>query len=236
MRIDPLLAALLALPASSLGLPAAAAAAAATTATPFGWTSDPVGWAAVAIFVLAYALVVLEERIHLRKSKPVMFGAAPDLGPDRLEGRGDARTSAARRRGDAFDHVFVEFGQLFFFLVVAMSYVSAMTERNVFEALRAELVSRGFSLSRAVLAHRRDRVLPVGVLDNLTTALIMSAVILAVGAGNIALRLPGLRQPGGRRQRRRRLERLRRHHHADGVAGAQGGVLRVLPHLRARRW
>ena len=55
----------------------ASLAAAQGAATPvFGWTGTAVGWAALAIFVLAYALVVLEERIHLRKSKPVMIGAA----------------------------------------------------------------------------------------------------------------------------------------------------------------
>ena len=44
-----------------------------------------------------------------------------------------------------FRHIFLEFSELFFFLIVAMTYVGAMTERNVFEALRAELVTRGFS-------------------------------------------------------------------------------------------
>ncbi|MFT5032077.1 MAG: lipid-A-disaccharide synthase-like uncharacterized protein [Bacteroidia bacterium] len=34
-----------------------------------------VGYAAIAIFVLAYVLVILEEKIHLRKSKPVLLAA-----------------------------------------------------------------------------------------------------------------------------------------------------------------
>ena len=38
-------------------------------------TLHPAGLAALAIFVAAYVLVVLEERIHLRKSKPVMVAA-----------------------------------------------------------------------------------------------------------------------------------------------------------------
>jgi len=160
------------------------ALAADTTADPsFGWTGTAIGWAAVAIFVLAYALVVFEEHLALRKSKPVMFGAAliwgliawkasvtPGLGGD-----------AARM---AFEHVFVEFAQLFFFLVVAMSYVSAMTERNVFEALRAQLVSRGFSFRQLFWITGVVAFFMSSVLDNLTTALIMSAVVLAVGQGN----------------------------------------------------
>jgi len=38
--------------------------------------NSPVGWTAVAVFVVAYCFVVMEERLHLRKSKPVMIGAA----------------------------------------------------------------------------------------------------------------------------------------------------------------
>src|SRR5436189_60255 len=41
----------------------------------FSWTSTPVGWTIVALFAVAYALVVAEERLDLRKSKPVLFAA-----------------------------------------------------------------------------------------------------------------------------------------------------------------
>lgn len=147
-------------------------------------TDSPVGWAALAIFVLAYALVVLEEHLELRKSKPVMLGAAaiwgliawaaattPGLAPD---------FAAAAFRG-----IFVEFAELFFFLIVAMSFVAAMTERNVFESLRAELVTRGLSYRGLFWITGVLSFFLSAVLDNLTTALIMSAVIMAVAAGNL---------------------------------------------------
>ncbi|HET9484588.1 MAG TPA: sodium:proton antiporter NhaD [Xanthomonadales bacterium] len=153
------------------------------SATSFGWTAEPIGIVALVVFVAAYALVVLEERTHLRKSKPVMLGAAviwaliawkaaltPELG-----------ATAARA---AFEHVFLEFAQLFFFLLVAMTYVSAMTERNVFEALRAELVSRGFSYRQLFWITGVLSFFLSALLDNLTTALVMAGVVLAVGAGN----------------------------------------------------
>src|SRR5699024_362080 len=38
-------------------------------------TSSAVGFIAVAIFVLAYALVMAEEKLHMRKSKPVLVAA-----------------------------------------------------------------------------------------------------------------------------------------------------------------
>jgi hypothetical protein len=39
-------------------------------------TGTPLGLTALAVFVGAYAFVVLEERLALRKSKPVMLAAA----------------------------------------------------------------------------------------------------------------------------------------------------------------
>ena len=44
------------------------AAQAATEAPGLDLVSHPVGWIALALFALAYAAVVLEERIHLAKS------------------------------------------------------------------------------------------------------------------------------------------------------------------------
>ena len=80
--------------------------------------------------------------------------------------------------------MFLEYSEIFFFLVVAMTYVTAMGERGVFEALRSQSDPARLQLSLAVLDHRPLAFLLSPVLDNLTTALVMSAVILAVGAGN----------------------------------------------------
>lgn len=146
-------------------------------------TEHPLGLLAVGIFVTAYAFVVLEEKLHLPKSKPVLVAAGviwaliawycsqdTAIGPDFA--------------ANAFRHIFLEFTELFFFLIVAMSFVAAMTERNVFEALRAELVSRNLSYRSLFWITGIVSFFMSAVLDNLTTALIMSAVILAVGAGN----------------------------------------------------
>ena len=71
MRPLPRIAALLALSAASA--PALANEAASPV---LAMTDHPIGMAAVGIFLLAYLLVVLEERLHLAKSKPVMLAAA----------------------------------------------------------------------------------------------------------------------------------------------------------------
>ena len=40
-----------------------------------GLTGNPLGLLAIAIFVVAYAFVMIEEFIHLPKSKPVILAA-----------------------------------------------------------------------------------------------------------------------------------------------------------------
>lgn len=57
-------------------------------------------------------------------------------------------------------------------------------ERNVFQALRGYLVSRGFSLRRIFWITGALAFLISPIADNLTTALLMGAVVIAVGGGN----------------------------------------------------
>jgi len=147
-------------------------------------STHPIGLLALAFFVLAYVLVVLEEKIRLPKSKPVMLAAAMIWMLIAIYAEGSTAL-APGFAGEAFRHVFLEFAELFFFLIVAMSFVAAIGERNVFQALRAELVSRNFNYHSLFWLTGIISFFMSAVLDNLTTALIMSGVILAVGAGNV---------------------------------------------------
>ena len=73
---------------------------------------------------------------------------------------------------------------MFLFLLVAMTYINAMTERNVFEALRAWLVGRGFGFRKLFWITGGIAFFLSPIADNLTTALLMGAVVLSVGGGN----------------------------------------------------
>lgn len=139
------------------------------------------GIAAVVVFVLAYALVVTEEFLHLRKSKPVLVAAGIIW---TLVGAAYAMHGDTHTAGAAIRHNLMEYAELMLFLLAAMTYINTMEERQLFSALRAWLVSRGFSLRwvfwiTGVLAFF---ISPIA--DNLTTALLMAAVVIAVGAGN----------------------------------------------------
>jgi len=67
---------------------------------------------------------------------------------------------------------------------VAMTYINAMDERNVFEALRSWLVRKGFGFRQLFWITGVLAFFISPVADNLTTALLMCAVVLAVGGDN----------------------------------------------------
>ena len=141
-------------------------------------TSHWVGYAAITVFVLAYILVILEEQIHMRKSKPVMLAAGIIWIMIAAVYVNNGFTHSAEA---AIRHNFLEYAELFFFLMVAMTYINAMLDRGVFDALRSWLVSKGFSYRTLFWLTGILAFFISPVADNLTTALIMCAVVMAVG-------------------------------------------------------
>jgi NhaD family Na+/H+ antiporter len=141
-------------------------------------TATNFGFLAIAIFVIAYVFVILEEKLHLRKSKPVLLAAGLIWILIAIAYLGQPDHTLVEQ---AIRHNFLEYAELFFFLLVAMTYINAMLERGVFDALRDVLVKKGLSYKglfwlTGVLAFF---ISPIA--DNLTTALVMCAVIMAVG-------------------------------------------------------
>ncbi|TDJ48090.1 MAG: sodium:proton antiporter [Gemmatimonadetes bacterium] len=144
-------------------------------------TDHWVGITAVAVFALAYSLVIAEEFTHLRKSVPVIFGAGIIWAFIAQQYAGGTMDHAAE---EAVRHFLVEFAELFLFLLVAMTYVNSMSERGVFDALRSWLVRHGFSYRQLFWITGTISFFLSPVIDNLTTALVMGAVVLAVGQNN----------------------------------------------------
>ena len=142
-------------------------------------TEHWVGYAAIAIFLLAYVLVILEEKTHLRKSKPVLLAAGLIW---IMIGFAYSSHNLPHNAEQAIRHNFLEYAELFFFLLVAMTYISTLLERGVFDALRDWLVSKGFSYRSLFWITGVLAFLISPVADNLTTALIMCAVVMAVGS------------------------------------------------------
>ena len=86
-------------------------------------------------------------------------------------------------RGAVF-HGLEEYGSLLLFLLAAMTYIAALQERNVFATLRGKLVSLGLNMRQIFWATGIFAFFLSPIADNLTTALVMGAVIMAVGAND----------------------------------------------------
>ena len=81
-----------------------------------------VGYFAVIVFIVSYLLVILEEKIHLRKSKPVVLaGTLIWAGIGAYEA-----THGGKHAEEAVKHLVIEIGELFFFLMAAMTYINAL--------------------------------------------------------------------------------------------------------------
>ncbi len=144
-------------------------------------TGSMYGIIALLLFIGAYSLVIMEEKIHMRKSKPVIFAAGIIWILVAVAYAGLGQPEAAEQ---AIRSNLLEYAELLLFLLTAMTYINAMDERNVFQALRSWLVSRGFTLRTVFWVTGFLAFIISPVADNLTTALLMGAVAMAVAGDN----------------------------------------------------
>ena len=154
---------------------------AASTSPSLDLTSHIAGYLALIVFVIAYGFVMVEEFTHLRKSKSVILAAGIIWAIIGWVYASNGMTHAAEA---AVRHNFLEFAELFLFLLVAMTYIESMRERLVFDKLKVWLISRRFSYRQLFWLTGIIAFFMSPIADNLTTALVMGAVVMAVGAGN----------------------------------------------------
>lgn len=166
---------LLALMLLLISTPAAAAAGT------LDLTTSTAGIIAIIIFTAAYVLVMGEERLHMRKSKPVLVAAGLIW---IIIGWTYATNNLPGAAEQAFRHNLLEFAELMLFLLVAMTYINAMEERRLFDALRAWMVKKGFSYRQLFWLSGGLAFFISPIADNLTTALLMCAVIMKVAEGD----------------------------------------------------
>lgn len=153
----------------------------ASTGNAVDLTSHGIGYAALLIFGIAYCLVMLEDVIHLRKSKPVLVAAGLIWA---MIGFYYTQNGMSHDAEAAFRHNLLEYAELFFFLLVAMTYINAMEERKLFDALRAWMVNKGFTLRNIFWLTGVLSFFISPIADNLTTALLMCAIAMKVGGSN----------------------------------------------------
>jgi NhaD family Na+/H+ antiporter len=149
--------------------------------TPQDLTHSTIGYLSVALFLVAYGLVMMEEVIKLRKSKPVLIAAGLIWAMIGITYHDLGQSNIAR---EAIEHNFLEYAELMLFLLVAMTYINAMEERRLFDVLKTWMISRGFHYKTLFWLTGGLSFFISPIADNLTTALLMCAVLMKVGGGD----------------------------------------------------
>ncbi|MGZ5070412.1 MAG: sodium:proton antiporter NhaD [Methylobacter sp.] len=122
-----------------------------------------------------------EEVTELRKSKPMVFAASAIW---IFIAAIYASGGMSEQAGQAFRTTLESYAELFLFIMVSMTYLNAMEDRGVFANLRVWLLSKNFSYRQLFWITGFQAFFISSVCNNLTTALLMGSVILAMGKNN----------------------------------------------------
>jgi Na+/H+ antiporter NhaD/arsenite permease-like protein len=77
----------------------------------------------------------------------------------------------------AIRHNFLEYAELFFFLLLAMTYINSTLERGVFDAMQDVLVSKGLSYKNLFWLTGVLAFFIAPIADKQTTALVMCPLL-----------------------------------------------------------
>ena len=144
-------------------------------------TNHWAGILSLIIFVTAYGFVMAEEFTHLRKSKPVILAAGAIWAIIAIAYGGSSHVEIVE---ETFRHGLLEYAELAFFLLVAMTYIAAKEERDVFNSLKVWLIKKNFNYRQLFWITGVLAFFMSPLADNLTTALVLCAVVMAVGSAS----------------------------------------------------
>lgn len=141
-----------------------------------------IGFATLIIFIIGYYFVAAEEKYGIDKAKPALFigtftfiligiyYAFNGLNMDLLN--------------TEVEHLILEIAEIFFFLFVAMTYIESLIYMGVFDRLKYNLVSKGYTYKKLFWVTGIIAFFLSPIADNLTTALILSTVLVTIDKNN----------------------------------------------------
>ncbi len=152
-------------------------------------TTSWVGILSLVIFIVGYYVIAAEEKYHINKAKPALF-----IGTLIFMLIGVYYTINGLNK-DGLNHeveaLILEIAEIYFFLLVAMTYIETLIDRNVFNTLKYNLVSKGYSYKKLFWLTGVLAFFISPVADNLTTALILSTVLITIERDNKSFLVPG---------------------------------------------
>ena len=148
-----------------------------------------VGFAALAVFIVGYYFVAMEEEYHIDKAKPALFiGTFMFMLVAVYYTLNNLDMNLVHTQAQ---HLILEIAEIFFFLFVAMTYIESMIHMNVFDKLKYNLVSKGYTYKKLFWVTGFIAFFLSPIADNLTTALILSTVLITIEKENRAFLVPG---------------------------------------------
>jgi len=148
------------------------------SSVPYNLTHHIIGYLSILFTVLAYVAAMAEDVIELRKSKPMVLGAAIVWFAICIYYalNGQAKVAAL-----AFESNLLAYIELLLFILVSMTYLNAMEERGIFDGLRIWLLNKQFSYRQLFWITGFLAFLLSTVVSGLAVGLLMGAIAMAVG-------------------------------------------------------
>ena len=151
---------------------------ASDAATSLDLTHHIVGYLAIVITVVSYIAAMTEDVTELRKSKPMVLGAALAWFAICIY---YAMNGQAKAASLAFESNLLAYVELLLFILVSMTYLNTMEERGIFDALRIFLLSKRYSYRQLFWITGALAFLLSTIINGLAIGLLMGAVASAVG-------------------------------------------------------
>ncbi|MFA6788912.1 MAG: sodium:proton antiporter NhaD [Arcobacteraceae bacterium] len=148
-----------------------------------------VGIVSLILFVIGYYFIATEDKYHVDKAKPALFiGTFMFMLIGVYYVMNDLDLNILNQ---GINHLILEIAGIFFFLFVAMTYIETLIFMGVFDRLKYNLVSKGYTYKKLywITGFLAFFISPVA--DNLTTALILSTVLITIDKTNIKFLVPG---------------------------------------------
>jgi Na+/H+ antiporter NhaD/arsenite permease-like protein len=148
-----------------------------------------VGFLCLVIFCVGYYFIATEDKYHVDKAKPALFtGTFMFMLIGLYYVLNDLDLTVLNT---GINHLILEIAGIFFFLFVAMTYIETLITMGVFDRLKYNLVSKGYTYRKLywITGFLAFFISPVA--DNLTTALILSTVLITIDKNNVKFLVPG---------------------------------------------
>ncbi len=166
---------------TALAVLPAGVSASLLTGSSHDFTNHWIGQFSLAVFFCALLVAILEEFTHLRKSKPVILSAGIIWG---LIGWSSQVLPEIQNAEQAVRQNLLQYVELMLVMLVVMTYINAMSERQVFNTLRRWIMTKGYSYRKLYWISGLASFFLAPLLGNLAVALLAGATIMAIAGKN----------------------------------------------------